>query len=102
MGSETIPLRDLLILIKGTYKLALAWDPRGLEYSSGILEWITGSQEKSNLSQFPLFSLFYSLTVRSAEIRQKICQNQPIDYVSVSELTTRVEFWLTENRPVND
>ena len=36
-------------------------------------------------------------TVRSAETRQKIGQNQPIEWISVTEMTTRVEFWLTEN-----
>ena len=42
------------------------------------------------------------ITVRSAETRQKIAQNQPIESISVTEMTTRVEFWLTENRQVSD
>ena len=41
-------------------------------------------------------------TVRSAETRQKIGQNQPIESISLTEMTTRVEFWLTENRQVSD
>ena len=44
----------------------------------------------------------YLPTVRSAKTRQKKGQNRPVERISVTEMATRVENWLTEVDKLSD